>query len=182
MVPAINPTALIIDDTGLLKDGDASVCVSRQYTGTAGKVTNCQAGVSLHLASDTASAAIDWRLFLPRSWDPASPQADLAKVARRERCGIPPDVGHVEKWQLALDMTDESRFWSVDAPLVVADGGYGDTAAFRLGLEERGLHYVVGTSTTVTAHTHDATPCPSSHSGRGRPPQPAYPQAPRSFK
>jgi hypothetical protein len=107
MAPAINPTALIIDDTGFLKDGDASACVSRQYTGTAGKVTNCQAGVSLHLASDTASAAIDWRLFLPKSWDPASPQADPGKVARRERCGIPPDVGHVEKWQLALDMIDE---------------------------------------------------------------------------
>ncbi|MDX2524794.1 IS701 family transposase [Streptomyces europaeiscabiei] len=182
MAPLIRPTALIIDDTGFLKDGDASACVSRQYTGTAGKVTNCQAGVSLHLASDTASAAIDWRLFLPRSWDPASPQADPAKVARRERCGLPPDVGHVEKWQLALDMIDETRSWGVDVPLAVADGGYGDTAAFRLGLEERGLHYVVGSSTTVTAHPHDATPHTPPHSGRGRPPQPAYPEAPKSVK
>ncbi|MFI7142939.1 IS701 family transposase [Streptomyces massasporeus] len=175
MAPAINPTALIIDDTGFLKDGDASACVSRQYTGTAGKVTNCQAGVSLHLASDTASAAIDWRLFLPKSWDPASPQADPGKVARRERCGIPPDMGHVEKWQLALDVIDETRSWGVDVPLVVADGGYGDTAAFRLGLEERGLHYVVGSSTTVTAHPHDATLHIPPHNGRGRPHQPAYP-------
>ncbi|MER7000874.1 transposase, partial [Streptomyces sp. NPDC000410] len=61
MQDAVRPTALIIDDTGFLKDGEASVCVARQYTGTAGKVTNCQAGVSLHLASDHASAAIDWR-------------------------------------------------------------------------------------------------------------------------
>ncbi|RNL71029.1 IS701 family transposase [Streptomyces sp. I6] len=182
MAPAIRPTALIIDDTGFLKDGDASACVSRQYTGTAGKVTNCQAGVSLHLASDTASAAIDWRLFLLKSWDPASPLADPGKVARRERCGIPPDVGHVEKWQLALDMIDETRCWGVDVPLVVADGGYGDTAAFRLGLEDRGLHYVVGSSTTVTAHPHSATPHTPPHSGRGRPPQPAYPEAPKSVK
>jgi len=182
MAAAIKPSVLIIDDTGFLKDGDASACVSRQYTGTAGKVTNCQAGVSLHLASDTASAAIDWRLFLPKSWDPASSQADPAKVARRERCGIPQDVGHVEKWQLALDMIDETRSWGVDVPLVVADGGYGDTAAFRLGLETRGLHYVVGSSSTLTAHPHDATLHTPPHSGRGRPPQPAYPETAKSVK
>ncbi|MFD0432158.1 transposase [Streptomyces zhihengii] len=63
--PVIKPIALVIDDTGFLKDGDASACVTRQYTGTAGKVTNCQAGVSLHLASNSASAAVNWRLFLP---------------------------------------------------------------------------------------------------------------------
>ncbi|MEV4502898.1 transposase [Streptomyces klenkii] len=88
MERAIGPTALIIDDTGFLKDGDASACVSRQYTGTAGKVTNCQAGVPLHLACEHASAAVDWRLFLPESWDPASPKADPDKVARRVKCGI----------------------------------------------------------------------------------------------
>ncbi len=123
MHEAIGPEALIVDDTGFLKDGDASACVSRQYTGTAGKVTNCQVGVSLHLATGHASAAIDWRLFLPASWDPASPQADAAKVARRTRCGIPDHVGHVEKWQLALDMIDETRSWGIDVPLVVADAG-----------------------------------------------------------
>jgi len=80
---------LIVDDTGFLKDGDASACVSRQYTGTSGKVTNCQVGVSLHLATDHASAAIGWRLFLPASWDPASPEADADKIARRTRCRIP---------------------------------------------------------------------------------------------
>lgn len=114
MQQVIKPTALIIDDTGFLKDGDASACVTRQYTGTAGKVTNCQAGVSLHLASDGASAAIDWRLFLPESWDPASPKAHPAKTARRTRCGIPAELGHVEKWQLALDMIDETRSWGIE--------------------------------------------------------------------
>lgn len=101
MQPVVKPTALVIDDTGFLKDGDASACVTRQHTGTAGKVTNCQAGVSLHLASNGASAAVNWRLFLPGSWDPASPKADPAKVARRDKCAIPAEVGHVEKWQLA---------------------------------------------------------------------------------
>ena len=182
MQPVIKPAALIIDDTGFLKDGDASACVTRQYTGTAGKVTNCQAGVSLHLASDHASAAVDWRLFLPKSWDPASPEADPSKVARRAACGIPPEAGHVEKWQLALDMVDETRSWGIDVPVAVADGGYGDTAAFRLGLQERGLHYVVGISTTVTAQPADAIPLAPPYSGTGRPPVMKYPEPARSVK
>ncbi|MER6162964.1 IS701 family transposase [Streptomyces sp. NPDC001868] len=182
MQQVIRPTALIVDDTGFLKDGDASACVARQYTGTAGKVTNCQAGVSLHLASDDASAAVGWRLFLPESWDPASPKADPAKVARRTKCGIPEEVGHVEKWQLALDMIDETRSWGIEVPLVVADGGYGDAAAFRLGLEERGLDYVVGISTTTTAQPEEARPRIPPYGGRGPRPQPVYPEPAQAVK
>lgn len=83
--------------------------MSRQYTGTAGKVTNCQVGVSLHLASDTASAAVDWRLFLPGNWDPASPQADPAKTARRERYGIPPSRGGQPEGYCHRQMMDAVR-------------------------------------------------------------------------
>lgn len=182
MQPVIKPTALVIDDTGFLKDGDASACVTRQYTGTAGKVTNCQAGVSLHLASNGASAAVNWRLFLPESWDPASPKADQAKVVRRDKCAIPAQVGHVEKWQLALDLIDETRSWGIEVPQVIADGGYGDTAAFRLGLEERGLDYVAGISTTTTAQPEDAQPCTPTYTGRGRRPVPAYPEPAQTVK
>ncbi|MEU3517139.1 IS701 family transposase, partial [Streptomyces sp. NPDC006654] len=182
MQDAIRPEALIVDDTGFLKDGDASACVSRQYTGTAGKVINCQVGVSLHLATDRASAAIDWRLFMPAGWDPASPEADAAKVARRTRCGIPAQTGHVEKWQLALDMIDEARSWGIDVPLVVADAGYGDAAAFRSGLEERNLPYAVGISGRHTAHPADARPVQPAYAGTGRPPKMQYPDPPQSVK
>ncbi|CAM5588185.1 IS701 family transposase ISSav4 [Kitasatospora aureofaciens] len=182
MQTELKPTALIIDDTGFLKDGDASACVSRQYTGTAGKVTNCQVGVSLHLATDRASTAIDWRLFLPKSWDPASGKAEPAKVARRERCQIPADLGHVEKWQLALDMVDETRSWGVHVPLVVADAGYGDAVALRLGLGERALNYVVGISTTLSAQPGSARPFTPPYSGTGRPPAARYPDPAKSVK
>ncbi|MET7319577.1 transposase [Streptomyces sp. NPDC005549] len=224
---------------------------------------------------------VNWRLFLPGSWDPASPKADPTKVARRGKCAIPAQVGHVEKWQLALDMIDETRSWGIDVPQVIADGGYGDTAAFRLGLwlcrrhttavvdgpgrrslspdldvdengrhppalgngetmaatcarsqrfcpgprrvgrrrlagrhraavrshrystretppelpenrcsssstepglEERGLGYVVGISTTTTAHPEDAQPCTPAYSGRGPRPVPAYPEPAQRVK
>ncbi|MGW2262836.1 IS701 family transposase [Streptomyces sp. NPDC001780] len=182
MHEAIGPEALIVDDTGFIKDGDASACVSRQYTGTAGKVTNCQVGVSVHLATDRASAAIDWRLFVPASWDPASPEADAVKVARRTRCGIPGQVGHVEKWQLALDMIDETRSWGLDVPLVIADAGYGDATAFRLGLEERNLAYAAGISSRLTAHPGHARPATPVYSGTGRPPVAKYPDKAMTVK
>ncbi|WP_369225465.1 IS701 family transposase [Streptomyces sp. R39] len=182
MEAVIRPKAVVFDDTGFLKDGTASACVSRQYTGTAGKVTNCQVGVSLHLASDHASTAVDWRLFLPRTWDPASPKADPAKVARRTACGIPDGIGHVEKWQLALDMLDETRSWGIDVPLAVAEAGYGDAAAFRHGLQDRGLKYVVGISTTMSAQPADAVPVCEPYPGNGRPPVPKYPDPARSVK
>jgi SRSO17 transposase len=138
--------------------------------------------VSLHLARDHASAAVNWRLFLPASWDPASPEADPDKVARRTRCGIPAQVGHVEKWQLALDMIDETRSWGIDIPLVVADAGYGDAAAFRHGLEERKLPYAVGISSRHTAHPADARPVQPAYAGSGRPPRMQYPEPAQTIK
>ncbi|MFJ3980282.1 IS701 family transposase [Streptomyces sp. NPDC090021] len=182
METVIRPSALIFDDTGFLKDGNASACVSRQYTGTAGKVTNCQVGVSQHLASDHASAAVNWRLFLPETWAPGSVKADPGKVARRAACGIPDDIGHVEKWQLALDMLDETRSWGIEVPLAVADAGYGDAAAFRHGLQARGLNYMVGISTTLSAQPSHAVPVVEPYSGTGRPPVAKYPDKPQSVK
>src|SRR3954449_6872315 len=68
----IDPDAYVIDDTGFPKDGADSPGVARMYSGTLGKVGNCQIGVSVHAVTDWASAAIDWRLFLPKSWDDTS--------------------------------------------------------------------------------------------------------------
>lgn len=93
---AVTPVAWAVDDTGLLKYGTASPCVARQYTGTAGKVTNCQIAVSVSMVTDTASCPVDWRLFVPESWDPASPQARSDVQARRRQAGISDDIAHRE--------------------------------------------------------------------------------------
>jgi SRSO17 transposase len=86
-VQLIDPMAWVFDDTGFPKDGTASPGVARQYSGTLGKVANCQIGVSVHAVTDTASCPLDWRLFLPESWDPvkAGPAAVKAAKAKRRK-------------------------------------------------------------------------------------------------
>jgi SRSO17 transposase len=179
----IEPEAYVIDDSGFPKDGTDSPGVARMYSGTLGKVGNCQIGVSVHAVTDWASGALDWQLFLPKSWDEAlAADADAAAeiLRRRTRCKIPEDVRHREKWRLALDMLDrilaEERDggWGLPERTVVADAGYGDITEFRLGLAERGLRYVVAVKPTTSAYPGDAVPVAPPYTGRGRPPTPRY--------
>jgi SRSO17 transposase len=183
----IGPDAYVVDDVGFPKDGDASPGVARQYCGALGKRGNCQVGVSVHLVTDAASAAVDWRLFVPQSWDDttASESATAEQIRRRRaRSKIPDEVRHVEKWRLALQMLDEmTDSWGLPADRpVVADAGYGDCTAFRLGLTDRGLAYVLAVKAATTAHPGDAVPETAPYGGRGRPPVPAYPAAPVSLR
>lgn len=185
-VDAIGPAGYVIDDSGFPKDGTASPCVARQYSGTLGKTGNCQIGVSVQLATDTASLAADWRLFCPASWDDTT-ISDPGKAAvvtqKRDRAGIPDEVRHREKWRLALDMLDEMiDEWGLPDLPVAADSGYGDCTLFRLGLAERGLRYVVQVDPNATAQPGDAVPVTPPYNGRGRPPRPAYPDPPATFK
>ena len=189
--------ALVIDDTGFPKDGAASPCVARQYSGTLGKTANCQIGVSVHLVNEHASCAADWRLFCPQSWDDATlddPVAAARARRRRERAGIPDEVRHTEKWRLALEMTGEMTSpggWGVleestsaggARPVVVADAGYGDNTSFRLELQARGWRYVVAVKGTTSAHAHDAVPETMAYGGLGRPSVPRYRAKPLSLR
>src|SRR5215218_7546671 len=145
-VEVISPDAWVVDDTGFPKEGTASPGVARQYSGTLGKVGNCQIGVSICAVTDATSCPLDWRLFLPASWDDAAaatPEAAAAIRDRRRRAGIPAEERHREKWRLALDMIDELAGWGLSPPVVVADAGYGDIAEFRDGLSARCRAWVV---------------------------------------
>jgi SRSO17 transposase len=170
MTAEIEPQGWVIDDTGLPKDGRFSPGVAHQYCGALGKTANCQVLVSVNAATDQASCPLDWRLFLPASWD--------QDTERRARARIPEDVRHVPKWQLALGIVDELIAWGLPREIVQADGGYGDITAFRVGLEERDLEYVVQVKGTTSAQPGDAAPLTPAYQGIGRPPAARYPDKP----
>jgi SRSO17 transposase len=165
-VPVVDPVVWVIDDVSFPKDGKMSVAVARQWCGALGKQSDCQVAVSLHAASDTASVPISWRLFLPDGWQDDS--------VRRARAGVPEQVGHREKWRLALDLTDEAIGWGLVPKVIVADAGYGQNNAFRRGLAERGLDFVLAVRGDETAHDHEAVPTAPDWSGTGRRPAARY--------
>jgi SRSO17 transposase len=151
----------IIDDTGFPKQGQHSVGVERQYSGTLGKVGNCQVAVSLHHAGQMGSTVLGWRLYLPESW--------ASDRARREEAGIPKDLVFKPKWQLALDLIDQVRGWELPDQIVIADAGYGDTTEFRDALEARQLFYVVGISPNLGVWTKAPKVKIPEYRGRGAP-------------
>jgi SRSO17 transposase len=183
-VDFLRPQALVVDDTGFATDGVSSPGVARMSSGTLGKIGNCQIAVSVHAATDGASAAVDWRLFCPAGWDDTTcsdPIEAAAVRARRARAEVPEEVRHRETWRLALDCLDELAGWGVPARPVVADAGYGDAAEFRQGLTDRGLVYVVGVTPTAVAYPEHAEPVTAAYPGTGRRPLPAYPDPPSSL-
>jgi len=127
--------AWIVDDTGFLKQGTHSVGVQRQYTGSAGKITNCQVGVCLALATRTEQLPVDFELYLPTSW------SDDPK--RRKEGRIPDQVKFQSKPELALQMIRRAVDADLARGVVLADAGYGSSADFRRGLRDLRLDYAV---------------------------------------
>lgn len=128
--------AWIVDDTGFLKQGNHSVGVQRQYTGSAGKVTNCQVAVSLSVATQTEHLPLDFELYLPTSW--------TEDLARRREARIPEGVTFKTKPELALDMIRRAAEDGIPPGVLLADSAYGSSRDFRDGVRELGLHYIVG--------------------------------------
>lgn len=174
MTVEIEPEGWIVDDTALPKDGRMSPGVAHQYCGALGKTANCQVLVSVNAATDRASCPLGWRLFLPTSWD--------EDEERRTRARIPEEIRHVPKWQLSLEIIDQLLEWGLPRQVVQADGGYGDTTAFRAGLEDRDLEYVVQVKGVTSAQPAGAVPVAPEYQGRGRPPMPCYPDKPSSLR
>ena len=133
---------LVIDDTGLPKQGKASVGVAHQYCGTLGKIANCQVIVSSVYVADTSrkSRPAHWpvrgHLYLPRKW--------TQDLARCRKARIPDEVGFKDKPEIAIELIDQAREWGVPYKYVVADGGYGDNPSFLQELEKRKQLYVCG--------------------------------------
>jgi SRSO17 transposase len=136
---------LVVDETGFLKQGTKSVGVKRQYSGTAGRIENCQIGVFLGYASAHGRAGIDRALYLPQEW--------AADPARRTTAGVPPHVSFQTKPHLALTMLERALDAGVPAAWVTADEVYGNDFAFRHALERRAQAYVVAVKRTHTVST-----------------------------
>ena len=130
---------LVVDETGFLKKGVKSCGVARQYSGTAGRIENCQVGVFLGYATPKGRALIDRALYLPKEW------AD--DRARRQSAGVPGAVRFATKLVLARRMVERALAAGVPAKWVTADAVYGSDYGFRSALEEMGLGYVVGVRT-----------------------------------
>jgi SRSO17 transposase len=128
--------AWIVDDTGMLKQGKHSVGVHRQYTGSAGKITNCQIAVTLSVATAESHAPIDVELYIPRAW------TDDAE--RRRAVGVPGALEFKTKPQLALEMMRRAVEAKIPQGILLADSAYGTSGAFRDGIRELGLHFAVG--------------------------------------
>ena len=134
----------ILDDTGFLKQGKHSVGVQRQYTGSAGKVTNCQVGVSLTLATRSAHVPVDFQLYLPESWTEDS--------ERRREARIPDEVTFKTKLELALEMLNRARADELPSGILLADSAYGASADFRLAVHRLGLLYSVGVNCRTSVY------------------------------
>jgi SRSO17 transposase len=130
---------LVIDETGFLKQGKASCGVGRQYTGSAGKITNCQIGVLAAYVSDKGHAFIDRRLYLPQDW--------TKNPARLRAAHVPEEVGFTTKPRLALDMIERAIKAGVSFAWVAADTVYG-TGEVEMALRGAGKGYVLGVSAT----------------------------------
>jgi SRSO17 transposase len=172
-----------VDETGFLKKGSTSVGVQRQYSGTAGKVDNCQLGVFLAYASPKGRAMIDRELYLPRSWTDDPQRCRAARV--------PEEVGFRTKPQLARVMLERALDSEVPASWVTADEAYGGNPTLRCWLEGRGVWHVLavkctellvvpaadrpaGTARTSAARLAAAVPatqwitCSAGHGAKGR--------------
>lgn len=162
--------ALLFDDTGFPKKGQSSVGVGRQYSGTLGRVDNCQILVTSHYVDRAFDWPVNAQLYLPQDWakDPN----------RRSRAQVPEEIPFQTKGEIALSLFDETVAAGLEVGAVVADAGYGDQSPFLKGLETRQQPYAVAVpkktmfrdAFAVDADSGEEQPLP--YQGQGRPKKP----------
>jgi SRSO17 transposase len=140
---------LVVDETGDVKKGTATVGVQRQYTGTAGRIENAQVGVYLVYAGERGHAFIDRALYLPKSWTGDAP--------RRAEAGVPADVEFATKPALARAMLTRALDAGVPARWVAGDEVYGADPQLRDALHQRKIGYVLAVASNHRVHTDNET-------------------------
>jgi SRSO17 transposase len=157
------PEAVLIDDTGMPKQGRHSVGVARQYPGQLGKQDNCQVALSVPLANESYSLPVGYRLYLPEEW--------AEDAERRGKTKVPEQIVFATNPQIAIKLLCELKDAKVLPPLAVADAGYGINGMFRQDLQALGIDYVLGITGSLKVWPEGVEPQPlPAYSGHGRPP------------
>jgi SRSO17 transposase len=144
VAPQIGVTAWVVDDTGIVKDGRHSPGVKRQYSGTLGKIGNCQITVSVHAVGERGTLPLGWRLYLPEEW--------CDDLARRRKAKIPDEVVFETKPQLAVELCEQAAGWQIPQAPILADCAYGDDGSFRTRLHALEREYVVAVSAKLSVY------------------------------
>jgi len=162
VAPRIDVQAWVLDDTGFPKDGKHSPGVKRQYSGTLGKIGNCQVGVSVHAVGEQGTVPLGWALYLPEEW--------CQDLERRRRAKIPAEVEFQSKPELGVDLIERAAGWKIEKAPVLGDRAYGDNSVLRERLHDAELQYVlsVGAQSTVFAPETTFT-VPEREGSTGRP-------------
>ena len=171
VAPVVDAEAWVLDDTGFPKDGKRSPGVKRQYSGTLGKVGNCQVGVSLHAVSEHATLPLGWALYLPEDWcdDPE----------RRRKAKIPEDVVFQRKPQLGQSLIERAGTFAIDRAPVLGDAAYGENTRLRSALEDGGFDYVLSIDPDMTIFQAGTVFAVPERSRGARGPAPRAPRADR---
>ena len=165
----IEPQAWVLDDTGIPKDGKRSPGVKRQYSGTLGKIGNCQIAVSLHAVGGKGTVPLGFRLYLPEDW--------CADAERRKRAKIPESVEFATKPALGGELVARAAGWKIRRAPVLGDQAYGNDAKLRTRLHDDGIDYVLSVGPECDVYEPDtvfAVP-PRKPGSRGPAPSVARP-------
>jgi SRSO17 transposase len=149
VAPEIGVGAWVVDDTGIVKDGRHSPGVKRQYSGTLGKIGNCQITVSLHAVGAAGSLPLGWSLYLPEDW--------CADAERRRKAKIPQAVVFKTKPQLASSLVERASGWELPQAPILADCAYGDDGGFRTRLHSLECEYVLAVSSQISVYGPETT-------------------------
>jgi SRSO17 transposase len=174
VAPRIGVAAWVLDDTGFVKDGKHSPGVKRQYSGTLGKIGNCQIGVSLHAVGERGTVPLGWALFLPEEW--------CEDGERRRKAKIPAEVAFKTKPELGVDLVARAAGWNVCAAPVLGDAAYGDNTALRERLHDAGREYVLSVTAQTTVFAPGTAFTVPKRAATGRPPsRPRPDQKPKAI-
>ena len=162
VAPELGVVAWVVDDTGIAKDGRHSPGVKRQYSGTLGKIGNCQVAVSVHAVGERGTLPLGWALYLPEEW--------CVDAERRGKAKVPASVVFRTKPQLAAALAERASAWELPAAPILADCAYGDDTAFRTRLHALEREYVLAVSAQISVYGPETTFAVPERQGRtGRP-------------